>query len=43
MGCVAAEANHANDKELQKKLDRLFERMEDVLQSTRTRTTDPSN
>lgn len=33
MGYVAAEANHAKDKKLQKELDRLFERMEDVLQS----------
>ncbi len=33
MGYVAAEANHAQDKKLQKELDRLFARMEDVLQS----------
>ncbi len=33
MGYVAAEANHAKDKKLQKELDRLFARMEDVLQS----------
>lgn len=33
MGCVAAEANHAKDKKLQKELDRLFERMEEVLES----------
>ena len=33
MGYVAAEANHAQDKKLQKELDRLFERMQTVLQS----------
>lgn len=33
MGYVAGEASHAKDKKLQKELDRLFERMEDVLQS----------
>ena len=33
MGYVAAEANHAKDKKLQKELDRLFARMEDVLES----------
>ena len=33
MGYVAAEANHAKDKKLQKELDRLFERMEEVLES----------
>lgn len=33
MGYVAAEANHAKDKKLQKELDRLFERMEEVLNS----------
>jgi hypothetical protein len=33
MGHVAAEANHAKDKKLQKELDRLFERMEEVLNS----------
>ena len=33
MGYVAAEANHAKDKKLRKDLDRLFERMGDVLQS----------
>lgn len=33
MGYVAAEANHAKDKKLQKELDRLFARMENVLQS----------
>ena len=33
MGCVAADANHAKDKKLQKELDRLFERMEEVLES----------
>ena len=32
-GYVGAEANHAKDKKLQKELDRLFARMEDVLQS----------
>jgi hypothetical protein len=33
MGYVAAEANHAKDKKLQKELDRLFARMEEVLNS----------
>ena len=33
MGYVAAEANHAKDKKLQKELDRLFERVEEVLNS----------
>lgn len=33
MGYVAAEANHAKDKKLQKELGRLFARMEDVLES----------
>jgi hypothetical protein len=33
MGYVAAEANHAKDKKLQKELDRLFERMQTVLES----------
>jgi hypothetical protein len=33
MGCVAAEANHAKDQKLQKELDRLFERIEEVLNS----------
>ncbi len=33
MGYVAAEANHAKDKKLQKELDRLFARIEEVLQS----------
>jgi len=33
MGYVAAEANHAKDKKLQKELDRLFERIETVLGS----------
>jgi iron uptake system EfeUOB component EfeO/EfeM len=33
MGDVAAEANHAKDKKLQKELDRLFARMETVLDS----------
>jgi hypothetical protein len=33
MGYVAAEANHAQDKKLQKELDRLFARMEEVLES----------
>jgi hypothetical protein len=33
MGYVAAEANHAKDKKLQKDLDRLFARMEEVLDS----------
>lgn len=32
-GYVAAEANHAQDKKLQKQLDRLFTRMETALQS----------
>lgn len=32
-GYVAAEANHAKDRKLQKELDRLFARMETVLQS----------
>ena len=32
MGYVAAEANRAKDKKLQKELDRWFARMEDVLQ-----------
>ena len=32
-GYVAAEANHAKNKKLQKELDRLFARMETVLQS----------
>ena len=32
-GYVAADANHARDKKLQKELDRLFARMETVLQS----------
>ena len=33
MGSVAAEANHAKDKKQQKELDRLFERMGEVLNS----------
>ena len=33
MGYVAAEANHAKDKKLQKELDRLFARIKTVLQS----------
>jgi hypothetical protein len=33
MGYVAAEANHAKDKKLQRELDRLFERMQAVLES----------
>jgi hypothetical protein len=33
IGYVAAEANHAKDKKLQKELDRLFERMQTVLES----------
>jgi len=33
MGYVAVEANHAKDKKLQKELDCLFERMEEVLNS----------
>jgi hypothetical protein len=33
MGYVTAEANHTKDKNLQKELDRLFERMEEVLNS----------
>ncbi|MGO9305502.1 MAG: hypothetical protein ACLP3R_17695 [Candidatus Korobacteraceae bacterium] len=33
MGYVAAEANHAKDKKLQKEWDRLFERMQTVLES----------
>lgn len=33
MGDVAFEANHTKDKKLQKELDRLFERMEEVLNS----------
>jgi hypothetical protein len=33
MGYVAAEANHAKDKKLQKELDRLFAQMETVLES----------
>jgi len=33
MGYVAAEANHAKDKNLQKELDHLFERMQTVLES----------
>lgn len=33
MGYVAAEANHVKDKKLQKELDRLFERMQTVLES----------
>jgi hypothetical protein len=32
MGYVAAEANHAKDKKLQKELDRLFEQMQTVLE-----------
>ena len=32
-GYVAAEANHAKDKKLQQELDRLFARMEAVLES----------
>ncbi len=32
-GYVAAEANHAKDKKLQKELDQLFARMETVLES----------
>jgi hypothetical protein len=31
-GCVAAEANHTKDKRLEKKLDRIFERVEGLLQ-----------
>lgn len=33
MGYVTAEANHTQDKKLQKELDRLFERMQAVLDS----------
>jgi len=33
MGYVAAEANHAKNKKLQKELDHLFERMAEVLNS----------
>lgn len=33
MGYVAAEAHHTKDKNLQKELDRLFEQMEEVLNS----------
>lgn len=33
MGYVAAEANHAKDNKLRKELDRLFERMQTVLES----------
>jgi len=33
MGYVAAEANHAKDKKLQKELDHMFARMEAVLES----------
>jgi hypothetical protein len=33
MGYVAAEANHTKDKNLHKELDRLFEQMEEVLDS----------
>jgi plasmid stabilization system protein ParE len=33
IGYVAAEANHAKDKKLQRELDRLFERMQTVLES----------
>ena len=33
IGYVAAEANHAKDKNLQKELDHLFERMQTVLES----------
>ncbi len=32
-GYVAAEANHAKDKKLQKEWDRLFARIEDLLES----------
>ncbi|HKW27391.1 MAG TPA: hypothetical protein VJN48_16520 [Terriglobales bacterium] len=32
-GCVAFEANHAQDKKLQKELDHLFARVEAVLES----------
>ncbi|HUM04321.1 MAG TPA: hypothetical protein VLT90_02600 [Terriglobales bacterium] len=32
-GYVGAEANHAKDKKLQRELDRLFERMQAVLES----------
>lgn len=32
-GCIAAEANHAKNEKLQRDLDRLFERIDEVLQS----------
>jgi hypothetical protein len=32
-GCVAAEANHAKDKKLQKEWDRIYARIADVLDS----------
>ena len=32
-GCVAAEANHAKDKKLQKEWDRIYARISDVLDS----------
>ncbi|MGB2821999.1 MAG: hypothetical protein WBF17_13530 [Phycisphaerae bacterium] len=31
-GCVAAEANHAKHRKLQRKLDRIFERIEGLLE-----------
>ena len=43
MGSVAAEANHAKDKKLQKELDRLFARIETVLQSYTDESDGPTN
>ena len=33
IGFIAAEANHTEDKKLQKKLDKLFERLSRILES----------
>ena len=43
MGWVAAEANHATDKKLQKELDRLFARIETVLESYTDESGGPTN
>ena len=35
-GCVAAEANHTKDRRLQRKLDRIFDRVERLMQMFET-------
>jgi len=42
-GFVAAEANHAKDKKLQKELDQLCDRIQATLEATRTRTIDSNS